>query len=738
MTRHQEYLWLQERINPDEAAAFNISLTLRIRGAVDVPALRAAFHRLAERHEVFRTSIMATANGPAQFVDPEPGTRLLVERRFGLVDEESRAEAASRLADEASGHLFDLSSGGLLHSRLVTLDPDDHVLSLTLHHLIADGWSTDLLWRDLAEYYAAECEGREPVLPVLPVQFADYAHWQRTRPDDRVVRADLAYWQERLGAPAEDLPGPRPPGTPASPSRSTADSLSALIDASAYARLREVASSMRATPFIVMGAAFACVAARRTGRPDGVFVTLDHGRSHRELDDTVGSFAHPQILRVPLEGDPSFAEVVERTRETVAGAREHGTVSLGQIIERLCPGRVGPARHGLLPSLAFQLQPRSATPPAAFGSASVEPVVPRKHGTGFDLLLTAEETAEGLRLICESAPDFCTREEAEAQVAAFLDILDRAVADPGLGLVQLLGHPLPLYDGPRPPEGPTPRARPAHVVPLRHGMEGSGTPPLFLVPPISGSPLCYLGLARRLPGDGPVLGLRAPGLDGEQGVLSNAGDLADHYAAAVRMRRPRGPYLLAGWSAGGLLAYETARRLTDAGQRVALLAMIEPTPLREFPVLSGPEAMSLFAEDLAHSLGRTQPTLDCLEEPGLDEQEALVRLRSVLVRAELLPEQASESFVANRFAVFRANLQAVNTYSPGNWSGQPVYVQGTGSPDFMDTWRDATGTAWERADTPGDHYSMWSPEYLPALAHLLGESMEAVPGERHDCRDSGA
>lgn len=725
LTHHQEHLWLREQLGSGQEVPLNISLTLRIRGVVEVPALRAAFDRLVERHEVFRTCIVASASGPVQVVDPGPGARLIVERQFALVGDAARAEAADRIANQESVHRFDLSAGNLLRGRLVTLGSDDHVLSLTIHHIVADGWSTDLVWRDLTEYYTAERDGREAALPALPVQFADYAHWQRTQSDDRTAQADLSYWEEHLRDLVPAGSDHRAPAPSAPHGEAGSNSFSTLIDAAAYNRLRELASSLRVTPFIVLGAAFACLGAHWADRDESVFGTIDHGRPDQELDDVVGSFAHPQILRVQLDGNPSFGEIVQRTRETVIAAREHSTVSLGQIVERLRPAST--TRRNPFFDLAFQLQPRVAAPAAAFDGATIEAVVPLASGVPFDLLLTAQEVAEGLQLTAESMSDFCSHEESEALVDVFRSILDRVASDPQLDLTQLLGRSLHQHGLPprRQPVSPAPQTPPA-LVPLRRGAQGSSRPALFLVPPISGSPLCYLGLSRLLPGDGPVLGIPAPGLDGEQAVMDRVEDLADYYSHMITRQQPNGPYLLAGWSAGGVIAYETARQLTAAGHHVALLAMIEPTPLCRLPNLIRSEAMSLFAEDLAHTAGRTPPAMDLVADPTLDQTEALLRLRSILTKAGLLPDQMPAEFLTNRFAVFRANLGAVTSYAPIPWPGRTVYLQGTESPDSADTWRDLGGADLELVGVPGNHYSMWSSEHLPALAHSLGAGLASA------------
>jgi thioesterase domain-containing protein len=693
----QEEIWLNERMAAEDGTQ-NLSATVRVRGALDVPALRRAFDHLVARHEALRTSIVGAPGDLVQVVDPEPAARLLVERRLGVTGEPARSAEAIALAERECGYPLDLSSGGPLRGRLVTFSPDDHVLCLTVHHIVADGWSADLIWRDLSAYYTAERVGGPAALPPLPVQFPDYAYWQRTRTDSRMVEdRNLAYWAEQLDGLAGTRPAPRPAG-------SVTETLVATLPGARYSQLRELAAGLRVTPYILLCAAFCCLIAHQEGRGGAVIGSTDHGRTGPELDDMVGSFAQVYPLRVDLNGDPSFVDAVSRTRDAVVGAKEHSGVSLGQITRRL---KLAPTPRSPFFDVVFQLQPRLGAYATAFPQASLELVQPSRGRSLFGLLVTGEEHADRLVLAAEFSPEYRTRPAVAALIDALLDVLDRAALDPNRPVGDLVGGGVVAA---RPPARRRAAPTPALVALRRDG----ASPALYCAAPISGSALCYQGLSRLLPAGRPVLGLPAAGLDGECPPMRRIEDIAAHHVRTITSRQPDGPYLLMGWSVGGMVAYEMARQLDSDGCEVGLVVMVEATPVRGVDPAAAADAVSLFVADLASLSGQAPPAVPATFG-GCADADVVRPLRDTLCSAGLLPADVSDQFLANRFAVFRANLDAVTAYTPVPRDGRMVYIQGADSPDYVETWRPYSLRGIEHRTVPGDHYSMWSPRLLPFL-----------------------
>jgi len=243
---------------------------------------------------------------------------------------------------------------------------------------------------------------------------------------------------------------------------------------------------------------------------------------------------------------------------------------------------------------------------------------------------------------------------------------------------------------------------------------GAAGAPLLLPPPVSGSAYWYPGLLRLLPARAAVFGFESPGLHGERSPLGTVEEMAAAYLRAALARLPRGPFRLAGYSMGGTLAVEMAGQLRRAGVEVDRVVLIDTTAPRPAPAAAEPEVLRRFVTDVAGAVGRSVDADRLLA--GAGEPAAL---RAVLVRAGLLPDGADEEFVARRYAVFRANMHALQRYDPAPYPGPVELVRAAGSPDAgRAAWSGLAGGAGEVV-LPGDHYSIWSAAGLPALAAVL-------------------
>jgi hypothetical protein len=317
------------------APCYNLGALVRIAGPLDVGALLHGLQAVWERHDILRARLLAGGPEaePVQLADPGPRLECPIVDLRSLPREAAEREVR-RLALEQAGVRFDLAGGPLLRCRLLQLGPDDHRLALAVHHAVFDGWSAGVLTRDLA----AACAGGPGAGEPLPLQFADFAEWQRSERTAARMPAALATWRRLLaGAPeALDLPADRPrPSYPGS----RGGRVPIRLDADASARVRELAARCAATPFMVLLAAFGVVLGRRSGQGRVVVGCPVANRGEAGVADLVGFFVNTLALPLDLGGQPTFPELVERTRRTCLEAYAHQDLPFEQLVEALNPRR---------------------------------------------------------------------------------------------------------------------------------------------------------------------------------------------------------------------------------------------------------------------------------------------------------------------------------------------------------------------------------------------------------------
>ncbi|HEX7186487.1 MAG TPA: amino acid adenylation domain-containing protein, partial [Thermoanaerobaculia bacterium] len=428
----QQRLWFLDRLEP-ENSGYNVPAVLRLQGQLDVAALAAALAGIVRRHEVLRTTFPEVDGWPRQEIARPPA--VLVPSIVDLADlpaEVRERELTWRAAAEAR-RPFDLMRGPLLRTLLLRLGESDHVLALTAHHIVCDAWSFAIFIRELSSLYTAAVRGEAPQLPALPVQYADFAAWQRDWLRGEVVDRLVEAWRSRLaGAPAGiELPTDRP-YPPVQTFRG--GSLRFQIEEATAAGLPALARAEGATLFMAVLGAFQTLLHRYSGQDDVVVGSPIHGRTRPELEELIGLFINTLALRGNLAGDPGFRELLARAREAALDAFALQELPFERLIEELQPPR-DLARPPL-----FQVMLILQNAPAETLELSGLTLSPLSTETGtakFELLLTLIETGGGLAGSLEYNADLFDRSTAERLLRHFETLLAGAVADPAQRLSDL-------------------------------------------------------------------------------------------------------------------------------------------------------------------------------------------------------------------------------------------------------------------------------------------------------------
>jgi amino acid adenylation domain-containing protein len=386
----QQRLWFLQQLAP-ENVAYHVSQGVRLVGKLDARVLAVAFGEVVRRHEVLRTTFATVDERPVQVVLPHVGLELPRVDLTGLpaeLRESEAAEVGSRLVH----HPFDLSTGPLLRAALLALAPDDHVLAVAMHHIVSDGWSMGVLVREITVLYDSFAAGRPASLPALPIQYADFAAWQRATVDEEVLESQIRYWREALaGAPTLlDLPTDRP--QPAFQSFRGA-SEPVVLDRETTAALRELSQSRGATPFLALIAALGLLLHRYTHQMDVLIGSPVANRSLPETEDLIGFFVNTLPLRVSLSGNPSFSALLDATRETMLGANAHQDLPFEQLVDAIELPRDLSRSPLFQVMLAYQSLPPAGEPPQGIALASFGL---ETRTTQFELHLSLVESPRGI------------------------------------------------------------------------------------------------------------------------------------------------------------------------------------------------------------------------------------------------------------------------------------------------------------------------------------------------------
>ncbi|MGW4209321.1 amino acid adenylation domain-containing protein [Lentzea sp. NPDC004789] len=422
----QQRLWFLHQLQPD-SAEYNVPVALRLRGPLHVGHLEAALDSVIERQAVLRTVFPVSGGRPQQVV--------LRELRGVLTTVDVPADEAGlrRLASAEAARPFDLAEEPPLRARLLRAGPDDHVLVLTVHHIAVDGESVGLLLSELARAYSAACLGRPAERPELPVQYADYAVWQRQRVHSGALRGQLGYWQERLaGLPALDLPGAR--SRPRLRSGAGAAE-TFVIDPAVAAGLRALARKAGATTNVVALAAFAVLLRRACGQTDIAVGSPVVNRQGTGLDEVVGCFVNMVTLRIDLSGEPTFTELVRHVRDISVAAIENSDVPFDRVIDELGVDR-DTSRPPLF-QVSFSHQLERGVLSESFSGLAATPFGVSRQSSKFDLTLAINESATGLSGSWEYSTDLFDAAAVRHFQTLYETVLQAVVAEPGQSIETL-------------------------------------------------------------------------------------------------------------------------------------------------------------------------------------------------------------------------------------------------------------------------------------------------------------
>jgi amino acid adenylation domain-containing protein len=343
----QERLWFIDRLAPG-TAAYNMPAVLRLAGALDHRALEDAIGRIVARHEALRTALVERDGRPVQLIAPAPADWPIAVEDLSDCPAEM---VTARVAAEAEAP-FDLARPFKLRSRLLKLGADDHLLLITLHHVASDGWSLGVLTAEIGAHYAAARAGRENDLPPLACQYADFAAWQRGRLSGAALEREIDHWRRTLdGFVPGEFPTDRP--RPAE-QRFEGAVVSRRLPAALAAKVDAAARRHKATPFIILLAAFNALLARWSGEVDVSVGIPVANRTHPDLEALIGFFVNALVVRVPLDGDPTMDEIITRSRAAATTAYDHQDLPFERLVAELAPER-DPSRPPLF-RIAFAVQ----------------------------------------------------------------------------------------------------------------------------------------------------------------------------------------------------------------------------------------------------------------------------------------------------------------------------------------------------------------------------------------------
>lgn len=421
LTDAQKEMWIAVQMGEDASRAYNQCFPIRLRGPLSTSGLRRALERLVDRHEALRLTF--DGQGETQIIGSAPSFSWQSDDLANL-SPENRDQAIADIVDQELHDPFDLTTGPLLRARLVTLDSRHHLLVLTAHHIVCDGWSAGVLFQDLAALYASEEGGGDRGLPV-PGRFSDYARWQAALQDTPTMRAAEAYW---LGvfqdsSPLLELPTDRP----RSAEKTYHGAQQAIhLGAEFTKQLRRMSAKHGCTMYMTLLAAYEVLLYRLSGQSDLVVGIPVAGQAAMASGSVVGHCVNTLPLRTTVQDDAPFTRQLQRTKQEVVDAQEHQALTFGSLLQKLRLAR--DASRTPLVSTTFNLDRIGALPP--FGRVTVELVTPPKRFVNFEIALNVVDTGQDLRVECDYNTALFDAETIQRWLSHYQTLLAGIAANP--------------------------------------------------------------------------------------------------------------------------------------------------------------------------------------------------------------------------------------------------------------------------------------------------------------------
>ncbi|HEV2705170.1 MAG TPA: amino acid adenylation domain-containing protein, partial [Pyrinomonadaceae bacterium] len=420
----QQRLWFLDQLDPGNFT-YNIPLAVRLRGKLNVAALERSLTEIVRRHETLRTTFALVEGEPVQIVaPPAPVSLPVVDLRH--LPEAERERQVRQMAEDEAMRPFNLAEGPLFRVNLLKVEEEHHIALLTIHHIVSDEWSKAVLMRELGELYNAFARGLPSPLAELPIQYRDFARWQRQWLKGEVLESQLSFWKEQLQGlpPLLELPADRP--------RTAIKTLDGarqqfILSPALSAALKTLAAREGATLFMVMLAAFKALLYRYTGQRDIVVGTPTAGRTRAETEDLIGFFINTLVLRTELTGRLSFRELLAKVREVCLGAYAHQDLPFEKLVEELQPER-DTSRNPLF-QVAFQIlnTPRGSL---NLSDLSLEPLESSIKATKFDITLSMVDTPQGLGGSLVYSSELFDETTIKRLISHFQTMIEGIVADP--------------------------------------------------------------------------------------------------------------------------------------------------------------------------------------------------------------------------------------------------------------------------------------------------------------------
>ena len=420
----QQQMWVLSELSPN-SSLYNVPLALRLKGSLNVVALWQSFNEITQRYEALRTTFRKVNGQPIQAIASSLNITIPVVDLLELSDKEREIEA-QRLATKEAQRPFDLASDPMLRGLLLHLEEAEYILLLTMHHIAFDGWSANIFFRELAALYEAYCNDLPSPLPQLPIQYADFAHWQRGWLQGEVLESKLAYWKQQLqDAPTVlELPTDRPrsavqpfPGA----------TYSTLVPKKLTEALTVLSQQEDVTLFMTLFTAFQILLYRYTGQEDICTGTPVANREYIGIDGLIGNFVNTLVLRTKLEGNFSFAQLLAQVKEVALGAYAHQDLPFELLVEALQPARS--LSHTPLCQVMFELE-NGHLSLFKLSNLTVSPLFVESGTAKFDLAISLENTELGLIGLWEYNTDLFHAATIARMAEHFQTLLEGIVANP--------------------------------------------------------------------------------------------------------------------------------------------------------------------------------------------------------------------------------------------------------------------------------------------------------------------